>query len=81
MRAVDEPITLKEKACRPVCRRREGVMIEREKPVVCRDASHARGQEIRDKILKANRLGLSWTDKGSKSSLLLSGDSKTRIPG
>ena len=29
MRAEDEPITQKEKACRPVCRRRQRVMIER----------------------------------------------------
>ena len=31
MRAKDEPITLKKKACRPVCRR-QSVMIERGKP-------------------------------------------------
>ena len=32
MRAEDEPITLK-KACRPVCRRRQSVMIERGNPL------------------------------------------------
>ena len=45
MRAEDEPITLKKKACRPVFRR-QSVMIETVKPVVCRDASHAQGHEI-----------------------------------
>ena len=33
MRAEDEPITLKKKACRPVCRRRQSVMIERGNPL------------------------------------------------
>ena len=33
MRAEDEPITLKKKACRPVCRRRQLVMIERGNPL------------------------------------------------
>ena len=32
MRAEDEPITLKKKACRPVCRR-QSVMIERGDPL------------------------------------------------
>ena len=36
-----------------------------EKPVVCRVKSKVK--KFRDKTLKANRLGLSWTDKGSKS--------------
>ena len=40
MRAKDEPITLKKKACRPVCRR-QSVMIERGKPVACRFRSSA----------------------------------------
>ena len=40
-----------------------------EKSGVCRDISHEHGQEFRHKTLKANRLGLTWTDKGSKSSL------------
>ena len=34
MRAEDEPITLKKKACRPVCRR-QSVMIELGDPFVC----------------------------------------------
>ena len=38
-----------------------------EKPVVCRVTSKV--TKFRDKTPKANRLGLSWTDKGSKSSL------------
>ena len=63
MRAEDEPITLKKKACRPVCRR-QSVMIERGNPLF------AVTQVTRKvKTLKTNRLGLSWTDKGSKSSL------------
>ena len=33
MRAEDEPITLKKKACPPVCRRRQWVMIERGNPL------------------------------------------------
>ena len=33
MRVEDEPITLKKKACRPVCRRRHWVMIERGNPL------------------------------------------------
>ena len=32
MRAEDDPITLKNKACRPVYRRRQWVMIERRNP-------------------------------------------------
>ena len=32
-------------------------------------ASHEKGRELRDKTLKTNRLGLSWTDNGSKFSL------------
>ena len=43
MRAEDESITLKEKACRPVCRRRHD---RTEKPVVDRDTSHEPGHEI-----------------------------------
>ena len=39
------------------------------KPFVDRDKSHESGYEIHNKTLKTNRLGLSLTDKGSKSSL------------
>ena len=68
MRAEDEPITLKKKACRPVCRRRQQVMIERRDPLfahLCRAPKKLR----ETKTLKANRLGLSWSDKESKFSL------------
>ena len=64
-RAEDEPITLKKKACRPVCRR-QSVMVERGDPLfahLCRAS-----KKLRD-TLKANRLGLSWTDKESRFSL------------
>ena len=65
-RAEDEPITLKKKACRPVCRR-QSVTIERGDPLfahLCR----AR-KKLKDATLKVNRLGLSWSDKESRSSL------------
>ena len=65
-RAEDEPITLKKKACRPVCRR-QSVMIERGDPLV---ANFFRApKELRDTTLKVNRLGLSWSDKQSRFSL------------
>ena len=38
-------------------------------PVVDRDKSHESGYEIQRQNSETNRLGLSWTDKGSKSSL------------
>ena len=55
MRAEDEPITLKKKACRFVCRR-QSVMIERGDPLfapLCRAP-----KKLRDTTLKVNRLGL-----------------------
>ena len=60
MRAEDEPITLKKKACRPVCRR-QSVMIERWDPLfadLCRAP-----KKLRDTTLRMNRLGLSFSDK------------------
>ena len=55
MRAEDEPITLKEKACRPVCRR--SMSHDRTvKPVVCRDASHAQGHEIQRKNSESEQI-------------------------
>ena len=65
-RAEDEPITLKKKACRRVCRR-QSVMIERGDPLfahLCRAP-----KKLRDTTLKVNRLGLSWSDKESRFSL------------
>ena len=65
MRAEDEPITLKKKACRPVCR--QSVMIERGDPLfadLCRAL-----KKLRDTTLRMNRLGLSWSDKESRFSL------------
>ena len=41
------------------------------KPVVDLDQSHESGYEIHRQNSETNRLGLSWTDKGSKSSLIV----------
>ena len=68
MRAEDEPITLKKKACRRVCRRR-WVMIERWNPLFAVTKVTSTAKKFRDETLKPNRLGLYWTDKGSKFSL------------
>ena len=55
MRAVDEPITLKKKVCR----------------LVCRHLTHKFRvfKKFRDTALKVSRLGLSWSDKESRVSL------------
>ena len=66
MRAEDEPITLKKKACRPVCRR-QSVMIER-RNLLFADLRRAL-KKLRDTTLRMNRLGLSWSDKESRFSL------------
>ena len=68
MRAEDEPITLKKKACRPVCRR-QSVMIERGNPLFA-DLCPAL-KKLRDTTLRINRLGLSWSDKESRLSLIV----------
>ena len=44
-------------------------MIERGNPLFAVTYVTSKVKKFRDKTLKANRLGLSWTDKGSKSSL------------
>ena len=68
-RAEDEPITLKKKACRPVCRR-QSVMIERRDPLFAHLVHKFRApKKLRDTTLKVNRLGLSWNDKESRFSL------------
>ena len=46
MRAEDEPITLKEKACRLVCLSSSVSHDRTGRPVVFREASHAQGHEI-----------------------------------
>ena len=66
MRAEDEPITLKKKACRLVCRR-QSVMMERGDPLFA-DLFRA-PKKLRNTILRMNRLGLSWSDKESRFSL------------
>ena len=65
-RAEDEPITLKKKACRPVCRR-QSFMRERGDPLfadLCRAP-----KKLRVTTLKVNRLGFFWNDKESRFSL------------
>ena len=69
-RAEDESITLKKKACRPVCRR-QSVMIERGHPLFAVTQVTSATKKFRDKTLKANRLGLSWSDKGNIFSLIV----------
>ena len=44
-------------------------MIERGNPLFAVPKVKSAAKKFRDKTLKASRLGLSWTDKGSKSSL------------
>ena len=44
-------------------------MIERGNPLSTVTKVTSQVTKFRDKTLKTNRLGLSWTDKGSKSSL------------
>ena len=57
MRAEGESITLKEKACRLVCRR-QWVMIERWHPVFAVTKVTRKVTKFREKTLNANRLGL-----------------------
>ena len=66
----DEPITLKKKVCRPVCRR-QAVMIERRDPLFPPHLTHKFrvSKKLRDTALKVNRLGLSWSNKESRFSL------------
>ena len=62
-RAEDEPITLKKKACCPVCCR-QSVTIERGDPLFAHLVHKFRAsKKLRDTPLKVNRLGLSWRDK------------------
>ena len=69
MLAEDEPITLKKKACRPVCRR-QSVMIERGGPFFAHLTHKFRVfKKFRGTALKVNRLGHCWIDKESRFSL------------
>ena len=59
-------------------------MIERGNPVFAVTQVTRKVEKIRDKTLKTNRLGLSWTDKGSKSSPTVrrkSGETNSRDTG
>ena len=68
MRAEDEPVTLKKKACRSVCRS-QSVMIERRDPLFALTQVTRKVTKFRDTTLRMNRLGLSWSDKESRFSL------------
>ena len=72
-RAEDEPITLKKKACRLVCCRRQSVMIERGN-LVFADLCRAL-KKLRDTILDSP-----GATKRADSRWLSSRDSETRIP-
>ena len=56
MCAEDEPITLKEKACRSVCSRCQWVMIERRNPLSAVTQVTSKVKKFRDKTLKTNRV-------------------------
>ena len=56
MCAEDEPITLKEKACRSVCSIRQWVMIERGNPLSAVTQVTSKVKKFRDKTLKTNRV-------------------------
>ena len=57
MCAEDEPITLKEKACRSVCSLRQWIMIERWNPLSAVTQVTSKVKKFRDKTLKTNRVG------------------------
>ena len=80
MRAEDEPITLKEKVCRPVCRRQSMSHDRTVRPVVCRDSSHAQGQEIQRQNSESEQIRTLPTE-GANPRGLSGADSKARIPG
>ena len=69
MRAEDEPITLKKKVCRLVCRR-PSVMIERGDPLFAHLTHKFRVfKKFKDTALKVSKLGFFWNDKESRFSL------------
>ena len=81
MRAEDEPITLKKKACRPVCRRRQWVMIERGNRCLPWHKSRALPRNSETKLWKRTEQDSPGPTKGANPRWLSSGDSKARIPG
>ena len=67
-RAEDEPITLKKKACRPVCRRQSDV-IERKDQLFAHLVHKFRApKKLKDTTSRVNRSRLSWRDKKKASS-------------
>ena len=68
MRAEDEPIILKKKACRPVCRR-QSVMIERGDPLFAHWTHRFRVFKKRDTAQKVSKLGFFCNDLKSRFSL------------
>ena len=79
-RAEDEPITLKKKVCRLVCRRHQ-VMIERRNPWFVATHVTSKVEKFRDKTLKANRFDSPGSTKRANPRWLSSEDQKTRTPG
>ena len=80
MRAVDEPITLKTKVCRPVSRH-PSVMIERRDPWWNRlTHTFQTSEKFRATVQKVSKSGFFWTTDGADSCWLSSRDSKTRVP-
>ena len=71
MRAEEEPITLKKKACRPVCRR-PSVMIERGDPLLLHMTHKFRVfKKFRNTAEKVSKSGFFWIDKESRFSLTI----------
>ena len=68
-RTEDESITLQEKACRPVCRRRQWVMIERCNPLTTVTKSHESGYEIQRQNSEHEQIRTLLDRQRSKSSL------------
>ena len=71
MRAEDEPITLKKKARRPVCRR-PSVVIERRDPLFAHLTHKFRVfKKVRDTAQKVSKSGFFWNDEESRFSLIV----------
>ena len=70
MRAVDEPITLKKKVCRPVCRG-PSVMIERRDLLTSLVRQFQTSEKIRATAQKMSKSGFFWNDKKSRLSLII----------
>ena len=76
----DEPITWNEKACRPVCRR-HWVGIELGNPLSTVTQVTPQGHEVQRENSESEQIRTLGPTKVANPRWLLSGDSKTRIPG